>query len=806
MFLTKLVAWLTGHPWRVGLILFGLTLFASWSATGMRFDFAPQSIYAGRDDLVEDAQEFKQAFGYDDSVLQVILVAKGEPDVLEPEALDWQVSIAHDLDRLKDVVRVESLGSITTRKMQLSGRFGMSREPLIDVPADAGTESEVRSFLNRSHLVDGTLVGTDRKVSAVMVFFDPEMQSLDEMRSIVKRVKSTVRKNPPPEGYRTYVTGQAVLRVDIVKNLQSDQRSLIPLAGGLYLLALILVYRRVSGSVVPLLAVGIGLAWTMGVLAFSGQSFNLISNILPMLLLVLGISNSVHIISRYAEEAQETSDRRTAVERTMRHMAVACLLTFVTTAAGFLSLTTAHSDVIREFAWQAVLGLVLLYFAIVTTLSAALPRLRPPAARSRTAGGTFNLSRGLAHVAGLITRRPKIVLAGSLALMALALFAGRNVKNNSYAMETYDSTHPTLRAVRLVERRLSGLFPLEIDLRVDHPERLYQAEFAEKLAEFQHFAGSQEEVVFQRSYLDLLAELEPGLRRFVLNPTNAEAENLQTQLDTSRVRMGTAASEIGYAAFVAPDKKRARVMLKIHDEGTYRTGQLIERLEAKLRESFPKSSGVEFQITGDAYVITMAMDRLIRDLMISLLTACGVIFLIIALLFRSLRIGLLTALPNLTPLVLTLGYMGLRGFDMNAGNVIVFAISLGIAVDDTIHFLFRFREESKREPDPGRAVQAAMQGTGPAMILTSFLIVGGMAVLLFSEFVPTRRFAELLMVTMGGALVGDLLLLPACLVLFAKKPKPPADGSGERLEELEQKEPAELHQPVSVARLITETS
>jgi predicted RND superfamily exporter protein len=149
-----------------------------------------------------------------------------------------------------------------------------------------------------------------------------------------------------------------------------------------------------------------------------------------------------------------------------------------------------------------------------------------------------------------------------------------------------------------------------------------------------------------------------------------------------------------------------------------------------------------------------------------------VIFLIIGLLFRSLRVGLIAALPNTTPLLLTLGYMGWRGYDMNAGNVIVFTISLGIAVDDTIHLLYRFREEHHTQPNVVQATRSALAGTGPAIVLTSLLIVGGLAVLLFSQFVPTRRFAELLIVTMGGALVGDLLLLPACLVLFSAKQKP----------------------------------
>ena len=164
------------------------------------------------------------------------------------------------------------------------------------------------------------------------------------------------------------------------------------------------------------------------------------------------------------------------------------------------------------------------------------------------------------------------------------------------------------------------------------------------------------------------------------------------------------------------------------------------------------------------------MDRFVRDLLRSLLGASVIIFGVIAVLFRSLRLGVAAILPNLTPLVITLGYMGIRGYEMNAGNVIVFAISLGIAVDGTIHFLARFREEIKADDGPAAAIYRSYISTGRAIVLTCVLIVAGLSVLLLSQFLPSRHFAELTAVTMLGALVGDLLLLPACLMVIWRRP------------------------------------
>jgi len=224
---------------------------------------------------------------------------------------------------------------------------------------------------------------------------------------------------------------------------------------------------------------------------------------------------------------------------------------------------------------------------------------------------------------------------------------------------------------------------------------------------------------------------------------------------------------VPYHVFVTPDGMQARIMLRLKDVGARRDLELIKALEAELATLFPADMGVTYRLTGDAHLYAVCMNRFVHDLFYSLVGASVIIFAVIALLFWSFRFGLVSIPPNLTPLVVTLGYMGLRGYEMNASNVIVFAISLGIAVDNTIHFLARFREERvEHHTDVPEAIRRAYHGTGRAIVLTGVLIVAGLSVLHFSDFVPSRRFAELTSVTIIAALIGNLLLLPACLMLL----------------------------------------
>jgi predicted RND superfamily exporter protein len=275
-------------------------------------------------------------------------------------------------------------------------------------------------------------------------------------------------------------------------------------------------------------------------------------------------------------------------------------------------------------------------------------------------------------------------------------------------------------------------------------------------------------VLFARSYVDfhdaLGAELTARAPRAAADQETDE--ELSRRLERSTWVVERVGDSMNYRSFMTGDGRHARILLKVRDLGTHRLRALDERLAAELAATFPPGSRLTASLTGDAYVNTVAMNGVIHDLRSSLLSAAAVIFAIIAIGFRSLRIGLISAIPNVTPLLCTLGYMGWRGYDMNVGNVIVFTISLGIAVDDTVHYLARFREQMAKTHDPLQAVQYAYQTTGRAMLIVTLLIVGGLAVLLFSEFVPTRRFAELTSVTMVAALLGDLFILPACLLVF----------------------------------------
>ncbi|MHC5009406.1 MAG: efflux RND transporter permease subunit [Planctomycetota bacterium] len=740
-----------------------LTIGLGVVATGIRFDFSPQAVYAQDDDLQAYTEAFREVFGYDDAVFLAVVEADDGGDVLTPPVLTWMRTVGDALARVPRVVAVASPATLRLPRFLLTGEPGLDLVSVLgDGPVTEADAQRLRAALDDFRLADRILVDVERKRAVLLVTADPDARPATVMRGVLRDVRAALSALPPPEGHRLRLSGLPVLRDDVVANLEADQTRMLPMAACVFFLVMWIAFRRAWGALLPLIAVGVGMVWTAGAFVLLDTPLNIIGNILPVLLYVIGTANSVHVLNRYVEESLHGSGNRDrALARTMSHMAQACFLTFFTTTIGFLSLTTARSEVLQTVGWQAGVGLALLYASTMLILGTLLLRIAPT--RPSLLEPPRRRLHGALMVVGIrVTRHPGPVLAGGLLLCAVSLWLASGAVVNSSLMETYDDDHPMTEALHVVEASLGGVLSVDVSLQAEDADALVAPAAYEKIDALGRWARARPEVLWSRSHVDLCEAVRTHL------PDGGGGDDGAA----IRVADGVArqlAPVLHYERFFVRDAARARVMLRVRDVGTTDLLAFVEALQAEIARLSFEAQGIVPRLTGDGYVYARAMDGLIRDVLRSLLGAAAVIFAIIAVLFRSLRLGLISILPNLTPLVLTLGYMTLRGYELNTANVIVFAIGLGVAVDDTIHLLARYREELAGGAHERMAIRRALAGAGRAMVLTTLLMVLGLTFLSTSEFVPTRRFAELTSVTMVAALIGDLCLLPACLALFGRR-------------------------------------
>lgn len=770
----RLAEFLIDRRWAVLAVVLLATAAAGVVATGLRFDFTPQALFAGQGELLAFSEETKETFGHSENLILVVQQATGDDDLLTPEALQWHRKLAARLAETPAVIDVEALATIRIPRMRLFSSSLMYIPVIRDGPIDAEEAELVQRKIQHQPMLEGVLISRDRRAAAIFLHLDPARKDIVHLRRVIGELNEILEQTPSPDGYAAYVGGLPAMRVKIVEALKTDQLTIIELCVLLFALVQGLIFRHWAPVLISSCAVLVGLAWTFAALVLFDQPLTIISNILPILLMIVGVSSCVHFLNGYAEfNARWPDDRRRALIETITHLTLACFLTSLTTALGFLSLLAARSELLESLGWQAAMGILLFFVATVMICSTLLPLYRTGAQRRQRRHKAGSPLARLAWAAGRwATHHYHAVAVGSCLAMGLAALLGSRAEVDSRLIETFDDDHPVVGRMRLIEEKLGGFVPMELVIASDTPYWYLEPDHWRRLVAATEFAADQPGVLQVRSAVDIYGQIDRLLPGRPLLPADAapdEADLARRLRDIGRLQERFANSG-DIRSFATEDGRKVRILLRLRDLGTRRGQELADTIQDRLAELFPPAGDVTARVTGESYVAAVSLNSFITDLLYSLLGVSLLIFVVIGLVLRSPRLGILSIAPNVAPLVITLGYLELRGYSLNMGNVIVFAISLGVAVDDTIHFLARFRQEVRKH-DLDTAIRNTCLGTGRAVLMTTILIVSGLTVLLLSSFVPTRRFAELATVTMISALLGDLLMLPALLKLFWKTPK-----------------------------------
>lgn len=572
-------------------------------------------------------------------------------------------------------------------------------------------------------------------------------------------------ENDAPAGVSRRVAGLPSVRAAMLDSLKRDQGVLPLLALIASALVLWIGLRDRAGVLLPLGAAGMSCAATMGTMAAFGQPVDLLTNVVPPLLITIGLGDAVHLVGRYREE-RRTRARAEAVRETVRAMRGACLATSLTTAVGFASLLTASSPVLRRFGLVAALGVMGAYAVTLGALPALLPLL-PSAAARRS-----RLEDVSAAIARLASRGASPIVVVAVVLLAVTLGFGSQVPLDASLLEPLDAESLTARNVRWVEEELDGYRLLEVAV-ASETGHFTSAAGLRELAELEDWAAERA----------LRVDGPASMLRTRWRELGGDQEELADALADDRAEaladFAAATDPARWRSRVSPDGAHARVTLRLADDGERGIAELADAIEARFEGA---------AVGGEAAVASRGLSRLSTSLVIGLALAVLVTFLVMGAALRSPRLALLGVLPNVLPLALALAYMAARGLPLHATSAIVFTLSIGLAVDGTIHALTRYREELARgASDP---VVAAMRGSGRAITLSTATLLAGFGALAFASFAPIRRFAELATVALLSAWICELVVLPALLARFsgraparAPAPAPPAstpdaDGSG----------------------------
>ena len=723
--------------------------------------FSPQALFADMPEARETSEAMKALFGSEENGLVLLVRA---PDLFDPTVLTWLRDVRSEGDALPFVEEALGITGLTLPRQEGGGVLRVDN-PLSqsgDVPVSVEAASELRRAVEGFRFLHGLIVRPEANVALIVFSLRRDTQELSQVAPWVREIQERVAARPPPPGVTLQWGGLPDIRTYAVDKLISDQFVLIPLAALTNLLLLLFAFRWIPGVFLPLVVVGLSMAMVVGTMALAGIPFNLVNNVLPTLIIVIGVSDAIHVLSRYREHIEGGAEHHGAIRQAMRSMTISCLFTSLTTAIGFGSLMVSQTAILRSFGASAAYGVMLAWVVTVTLLPATLAFCSPHRATHRKQADAW-LDRLGVTLHRWVTHHTNTVLAVSALLMGVGGWLGARVVIDSKLMEIFSPDDHVYQATRALEQDFGGVLSLQIILQADRVGLFDQARWLDEVRRFEERLSEEPGTLGVRSYLTYLDELHvafTGREEVRGAPMGSDARVASLRSLVEGVH------DDPFSPYIDPTRTTLRIVVRIPDDG----GVAILRQEARFRAHFVDVFGdegpVTFTLTGDAFLGALGLSVLIWDLIGSIGTALLVIFVFLLLLFRSLPLGLLAFPPNAVPLVLTLGYMGWQGIALNSTTLIIFSVSLGLAVDNTIHVVRRFQEELKAGRHRDEALEAAMRGTGRAVLVSAATLLAGLSVVLFSSFVPIRLFAELTALTVVSCVIADLLLLPALLHRF----------------------------------------
>ncbi len=795
------------YPRTVLLAVLLASLGFALAIPNLQIDPSPRALLASADPERELAEVRSRALF--DSTDNIMIVLVEAPDVLRQDVLTLVHGLSNDLASAPAVKRVDSLTTIPWPK---PASDELSLDDLGDTP-DPGASSDmlgavadlvasapdafpdglaslasqgsgelaplvsgadvteqdvqrVREAVERAPQLKGRLISADGRYLLVVVTFEDNLTKHKDLQAAVEGVSKRALARTLPDSVHVSLGGLPVVRTRLVDQIRKDQRILIPCTLLACLLVLVLSFRWVPAVALPLLTVAITALWLLGGMAVWGEPLNVLNNILPALVIIIGLNESVHFIGRYAEEYQRDSDRKQALVRTFRAMGPACLMTTLTSAIGMAALLVSRTEMLQRFGLVGACGLLLAYVVTILLVPAALSLLSLPPRQTQRRQDRGTLAAIIARVCTTALRSPWWVLAGTLLISAGAGYASTKVVVDSALLDQFPKTDPVYVSTQVLEKKFEGVRPLELVLTSPKAGRFLEPALLAKVSSIAKWAAAQRGVLRVYAPAEPLSQVWSALSGRKLDTNDALRSS--TQVD-ALVRILYERQPRLLSPLMTRDAKSVRVRIRLADIGSKATGQFVERLEKKVASALGAYKDVKLEVGGDAQVSSRGLEAVVTDLSGSVTVAALLIFALLATLLGDPRLAALAVPPNLVPQVWTMAWMAMRGIPLNASTAIIFSLSIGLAVDGGIHLLSRFQEERARGMLVSLSIIRAVRGAGRSIVVSSLALILGFSTMFLSNFVPVQRFAELVVVSMTGCLVATLVLQPVLLHLFAAR-------------------------------------
>ena len=726
------------------------------SASQLKMNFSIEELFALNDPDVEKYFNFLEEFEREDNL---ILLMYECDDPFSYTNLKNNKNLIEKFESIKGVSEVTGLSNL---EIFTDGEDELLRSVYPYIPLSTDSLLDAKKRIKSSEFVQETLISRDEKLASIAIELDPSFNNHDMREKIIKEIDYYQNS----VNWTWHQSGIPVLRTRYVQLMVTDTiRFLIPVAIMIIILFTV-VFRSWLALLVPMSIIIMVVIWTIGLMVMLNIDFNIMTYIIPTLLFIIGIGDSVHFLVKYFGTLSEVKDKKKALFQTIEKIGTAIFLTSITTSIGFASLIRSNIDIVRQFGIMTAAGVMFAFILTVTYLPAMIMLFKQTPItklKSYTLGFRINILKGFIKI---VRSYPKPIIIFTFFFAIFSMIGASKINSHNSLMDDLKPGTKLYDDIMIAEERMGAILPLEIIVSINNDNSneindIRDPIFLQHLDKLQKYISSIDDIGKMISMVDHIKEFNRAMNDG--NNTFYSIPNSRSAITQTILIYGEK-----FNALTNFDYSKARITGRVKDIDSKRASEIKTDIYDYVENNMPHYMKVE--ITGTTFLALATNDYLVSDLTTSFVAAFILITLVMIILFKSVPITLISVIPNTIPMLAMAAIMGYFDIILRPPTAMTFAVAFGIAVDDTIHYLTRYRMELPAlKWDYRLANDRTIITTGLAMITTTGILVTGFLILVFSSFTPTADFGLLAALTILIALVCDLTFLPALLGLV--KPK-----------------------------------
>lgn len=756
---------------RIVLILFFLvaTVFMAWHARNLKLSYAGSKILPLTDSVFIKYNAFKKQFGEDGSIM---VLGIQNADIYKKENYNQWAQLSQDIQHLQGIKGVLSIGKLfELQKDTVNQKFVAKPIPNGLVKSDAEMDS-LKTRLQAMPFYDGLLLNKRTNATLMAITFDQKILNSAARNPVLKEIEAKAEAFSKSTGIPVHLSGLPYIRTATSKLVSNEFVLFLGLSILVSALILLIFFRSFYAVFFPILVVIMGVIWSIGTLVLFGYEITILTGLIPPLIVIIGIPNSILLLNKYHNELKKHGDKQQAWAVTIERIAVTTLIANVTAAIGFGVLYFTGSELLMQFGSVAALNVMFTWLICLCLIPIIFSYLPAPKGKINVAHVPNFLDSLLAKTDGLVQQKNSLIYLLTIILSIISLIGVYKINVNGYVVDDLPKNSQILTDLKFFEKNFEGILPLEISVDTKRKNGVLSISTLEKIDKMERMVAAYPE--FSRSI-----SLNTGLKYASQTFYNGDSAfyRLPSDIEKNFILIYAANSGNGknkgnmdmLTNFVDKNKQTARISFQMADVGSKRLDALLEELKPRIDSILsPKRFNVE--LTGSSIIFSKGTDYLLRHLVESIALAIVLISLLRLAQFRSLGIMFISLLPNVVPLIITAGLMGFFHIPLKPSTILIFTIAFGLASDQTIYFLTRYQQElTLTNYSVSKVISDTIRETGVSMTHIALILFFGFGIFTASTFGGTVVLGLLLSITLIVALVFNLTLLPALMLWLDKK-------------------------------------